>query len=288
MSDLTDNYFYPSAERIWLCIRLNNAGKHCDITLKIMVMLQNVAYGFWKKISTVSSVCSLSCESESEKNLASSSINQSVKSQKQCAYLRILLLWQKVCVNRHQHQFTVVLNNWTFRRHHWDEFYWVWCHTKFNWFRSWNQLTIQCVFASLSGPAIDLQKMPILTKKKIIFSNEAHFDLGGYVYKQNSRIWGTENPHTYIENRRTQNELLFGADFGPKAWLGHFSSKMSKERPLQSTAISSGPCWTNFCSQKLNRILATFRINRTALRATQPNLHSMFCALFLNMALSAA
>ena len=27
MSDLTDNAFYPSAERIWLCIRLNNAGK---------------------------------------------------------------------------------------------------------------------------------------------------------------------------------------------------------------------------------------------------------------------
>ena len=27
MSDLTDTEFYPSAERIWLCIRLNNAGK---------------------------------------------------------------------------------------------------------------------------------------------------------------------------------------------------------------------------------------------------------------------
>ena len=31
MSDLTDNQFYPSTERIWLCIRLNNAGKWaCD------------------------------------------------------------------------------------------------------------------------------------------------------------------------------------------------------------------------------------------------------------------
>ena len=36
-------------------------------------------------------------------------------------------------------------------------------------------------------------------KKKIIFSDEAHFDLGGYVNKQNCRIWGTENPHAYIE-----------------------------------------------------------------------------------------
>ena len=40
MSDLTDNQFYPSAERIWSCIRLNYAGKYCDITLKMMVMLQ--------------------------------------------------------------------------------------------------------------------------------------------------------------------------------------------------------------------------------------------------------
>ena len=45
---------------------------------------------------------------------------------------------------------------------------------------------------------IDLQKMPILAKK-INFSDEAHFDLGGYVNKQVFRIWGTENPHAYIE-----------------------------------------------------------------------------------------
>ena len=36
-------------------------------------------------------------------------------------------------------------------------------------------------------------------KKKIIFSNEVHFDLGGYVNKQNCRIWDRENPHAYIE-----------------------------------------------------------------------------------------
>ena len=52
-----------------------------------------------------------------------------------------------------------------------------------------------------SGPAIDLQKMPILAKKKIIFLDEAHFDLGGYVNKQNYRIWGTENPQAYIKKR---------------------------------------------------------------------------------------
>ena len=36
-------------------------------------------------------------------------------------------------------------------------------------------------------------------KKKVIFSDEAHFDLGGYVNKQNCSIWGTENPDAYVE-----------------------------------------------------------------------------------------
>ena len=33
MSHLTDNYFYPSAERIWLCLRLNNASSIFSIRL---------------------------------------------------------------------------------------------------------------------------------------------------------------------------------------------------------------------------------------------------------------
>ena len=41
--------------------------------------------------------------------------------------------------------------------------------------------------------------MLILAKKKIILSDEAHFDIGGYINKQNCRIWGTENPQAYIE-----------------------------------------------------------------------------------------
>ena len=55
-----------------------------------------------------------------------------------------------------------------------------------------------CIYASLSGPAIGIQKMPIL-EKKIIFTDEADYDLGGYVNKLNFRIWGTGNPHAYIE-----------------------------------------------------------------------------------------
>ena len=98
-------------------------------------MCVKIAYGFWKKRSTVSSVRYLV---KKWKKLASSSINQSVKSQKQWVHTIILLLWQKVCLKRHQHQFIIVLNNWTFRRHHWNEFcikFLVWCHTQFNWLK---------------------------------------------------------------------------------------------------------------------------------------------------------
>ena len=90
-----------------------------------------------------------------------------------------------------------------------------------------------------------------------------------------------------MKSQRTQNESLFDAYFGPEAELDHFSLKMSKERLLQSLAIVIGPCWTNFCSQKLKRrTLATFGFNRTELRATQPKLHSMFYAAFEDLIIS--
>ena len=115
-------------------------------------------------------------------------------------------------------------------------------------------------------------------QKKIIFSDEAHFDLGGYVSKQNCRICCTENPHAYIEKPMLAKRVTVSCGFWPRGIIGpFFFSKMSKEKPLQPMAIVIGPCWTNFCSQKLKRrILTTFGFNRTALLATQPKLHSMF------------
>ena len=53
--------------------------------------------------------------------------------------------------------------------------------------------------------------------KNIIFSDEAHFDLGGYV---TSKIvaFGAQQTRTHTLKRRyTQNESLFGAEFGAEA-----------------------------------------------------------------------
>ncbi|GFU71640.1 uncharacterized protein TNCV_3035801 [Trichonephila clavipes] len=35
--------------------------------------------------------------------------------------------------------------------------------------------------------------------KRILFSNEAHFWLNGYINKQNCRIWSEANPRVYVE-----------------------------------------------------------------------------------------
>ncbi|GFV61815.1 hypothetical protein TNCV_4447301 [Trichonephila clavipes] len=35
--------------------------------------------------------------------------------------------------------------------------------------------------------------------KRILFSDEAHFWLNGYVNKQNCRIWSVANPQVYVE-----------------------------------------------------------------------------------------
>ena len=48
--------------------------------------------------------------------------------------------------------------------------------------------------------------------------------------------------HT-LKSQRTQNESLFGADFCPKAQFGHFSSKMSNERPLQCDRYNGDRYW---------------------------------------------
>ena len=179
-----------------------------------------------------------------------------------------------------------------------------------------------CVYAWTtlgSGPAIDLQKMPILAKK-IIFSDEAHFDLGGYVNKQNCCIWGTENPHAYIKKplriliqshnwaifffrkwamrgRYCQWRSLSGhveRIFVHKNWRGEYGQHLVLTEwhyvpHSRSYTQCFPPCFWRSHYQKLKRrILATFGFNETALHVTQSKLHSMFCALFLKIALSAA
>ena len=78
-----------------------------------------------------------------------------------------------------------------------------------------------CVYGSLSWPAIELQKMPILAKK-IIFSDEVHSNLSGYITKQYCRIWGTENPNAYIEKPTHPKRVTVWCGFWSKGIIEPF------------------------------------------------------------------
>ena len=111
--------------------------------------------------------------------------------------------------------------------------------------------------------------MPVLAKK-IIFSYKAHFDLGGYVNKQNWRIWGTENPHAYIEKPSHPKRVTVWCGFWSRCIIGPFFYENEQEEAV----TVNGDRYRAMLNEFLRRR------NRTVLRATQPKLHSMFCALF--------
>lgn len=58
--------------------------------------------------------------------------------------------------------------------------------------------------------------------QKIIFSDEAHFHLGGYVNKQNCRIWGSENPHVVIEKPMHPERVTVWCGFWSGGIIGPF------------------------------------------------------------------
>ena len=73
--------------------------------------------------------------------------------------------------------------------------------------------------------------------KKLIFSDEAYFDLDGYVIKQNCRIWGTENPHAYIEKPIHPKRVTVWCGFWSRGIIGPVFFENE-----QAVAIVIGPC----------------------------------------------
>ena len=79
---------------------------------------------------------------------------------------------------------------------------------------------------------IDLQKMPILAKKKIIFSDEAHFVPESYVNKPNCLIWGTENSHAYIEKPTNPKRITVWCGFSSRGIIGSFFFENEQEEAV--------------------------------------------------------
>ena len=68
------------------------------------------------------------------------------------------------------------------------------------------------------------------SKQKIIFSDEADFDLGGYVNKKNCSIWGTENPHAYNEKPMHPKRVTVCCGFWSRGIIGSFFFENEKRR----------------------------------------------------------
>ncbi|GFV87991.1 hypothetical protein TNCV_3241411 [Trichonephila clavipes] len=61
--------------------------------------------------------------------------------------------------------------------------------------------------------------------KRILFSDEAHFWLNGYVNKQNCRIWSEANPQVYVETPLYPEKLTLVRFMG---WWNHWSVLLQK------------------------------------------------------------
>lgn len=77
--------------------------------------------------------------------------------------------------------------------------------------------------------------------KKIIFSDEAHFHLSGYVNKQNCRIWGDENPHVYHEQPLHALKTIVWCGLGSEGIIGPYFS----ENEAGQTATINGERYRN-------------------------------------------
>ena len=125
--------------------------------------------------------------------------------------------------------------------------------------------------------------------KKIIFSDEAHFDLGGYLNKQNCRIWDIENSHSNIEKVTHPKRVTVRCGFWSRVIIGLFFFENEQEEAVTINGDRYRAMFLFRISvhKKLKRrILPTFGFNRAALCATHPKLHLMFCTLFLKIVLS--
>jgi len=67
--------------------------------------------------------------------------------------------------------------------------------------------------------------------KQIIFSDEAHFWMNGYVNKQNCRIWNDTNPREIRQLQMHPEKVTVGADFGLAKSSIRTSSKTKRALP---------------------------------------------------------
>lgn len=76
-------------------------------------------------------------------------------------------------------------------------------------------------FANAVCEALD-DNEPLFDPKKIIFSDEAHFWLDGYVNRQNYRVWGTQRPELVVSKPLHPKKLTVWCGLSASGIIGPF------------------------------------------------------------------
>ncbi|GFX76574.1 putative DD41D transposase [Trichonephila clavipes] len=88
--------------------------------------------------------------------------------------------------------------------------------------------------------------------KRILFSDEAHFWLNGYVNKQNCRIWSEANPQVYVETPLHPEKLTVWCALWPGGIIGPYFFKNNEGHNVTVNGDLYRAMITNFFIPELN------------------------------------
>ncbi|GFX78056.1 transposable element Tc3 transposase [Trichonephila clavipes] len=88
--------------------------------------------------------------------------------------------------------------------------------------------------------------------KRILFSDEAHFWLNGYVNKQNSRIWSEANPQVYVETPLHPEKLTVWCALWAGGIIGPYFFKYDEGHNVTVNGDRYRAMITNFFIPELN------------------------------------
>ncbi|GFW88109.1 uncharacterized protein TNCV_217811 [Trichonephila clavipes] len=88
--------------------------------------------------------------------------------------------------------------------------------------------------------------------KRILFSDEAHFWLNGYVNKQNCRIWSEANPQVYVETPLHPEKLTVWCALWAGGIIGPYFFKNDEGHNVTLNGDRYRAMITNFFSPELN------------------------------------
>jgi Helix-turn-helix domain (DUF4817) len=90
--------------------------------------------------------------------------------------------------------------------------------------------------------------------KRIIFSDEAHFHLNGFVNKQNCRIWGSENPRVIKEKQMHPQRVTVWCGIWSQGLIGPYFFEDGQGKAVTVNGVRYREMLTNFLWPRLDQM----------------------------------